>query len=147
MSRLRFRNVDADVAAPVSTWPYEALVSAIERGSLSDWRRIAAAIRDDPWGDVARDVEAYLSYAEPSGVATLLGRAIARARQGARQEERSIVGARVRELVRRSGLARADFARRAGTSESRLSTYCSGSVLPSAGMMVRFERLAERNSR
>ena len=38
MNGLRFRNVDADPADDVGTWPYEALVTAIDRGLVPDWR-------------------------------------------------------------------------------------------------------------
>lgn len=142
MLTLRFRNVDADPADPVETWPYEALVTAVERGGLSDWRRIVAEVRRDPWGSVARDLEAYLSYAEPHGAVRMMARALERARDAARDGERTEVAERVRTLVTRSGLSRAEFAQRSGTSQSRLSTYCSGSVTPSAALMVRFERIA-----
>jgi transcriptional regulator with XRE-family HTH domain len=48
----------------------------------------------------------------------------------------------VRQLIRESGLTAASFASRAGTSASRLSTYASGKVVPSAAMMLRLERVA-----
>jgi transcriptional regulator with XRE-family HTH domain len=35
-----------------------------------------------------------------------------------------------------------DFAERTGTSRSRLSTYMSGKVMPSAALMVRMRRVA-----
>ncbi len=143
MSTLKFRNVDADPRDPVATWPYEALVAAVERGGLSDWRRIVIEVRRDPWGSVARDLEAYLAYAEPHGAARLLARALERAREAAKDDERAEVAERVRKLVAASGLSRAEFALRSGTSQSRLSTYCSGSVTPSAALLVRFERVAE----
>jgi hypothetical protein len=57
----------------------------------------------------------------------------------------------VRVLVTRSGLSKPEFAERIGTSRSRLSTYMSGKVVPSATLMVRMQRLAhhasERTSR
>lgn len=34
---VRFRNVNVDRAAPIDPWPYEALVTMIERGPVSDW--------------------------------------------------------------------------------------------------------------
>lgn len=37
---LQFRNVDASPKDPVGTWPYEALVAAIERGLVPDWQPI-----------------------------------------------------------------------------------------------------------
>jgi DNA-binding transcriptional regulator YiaG len=139
---LGFRNLDVDPNAPVEDWPYEALVTAIERGTLPHWRRIAAAIRRDPWGRVARSVQEYAAYAEPSGAVVLLTRAVDRARAGAEAAERAEVAAVVRSLVEASGLSRNDFASAIGTSASRLSTYCTGSVTPSAALLVRMRRVA-----
>jgi transcriptional regulator with XRE-family HTH domain len=52
------------------------------------------------------------------------------------------VAAEVRDIVGRSGLSKQDFAERIGTSRSRLSTYMSGKVVPSAALMVRMRRVA-----
>jgi len=139
---LAFRNVDADPSDPVETWPYEALVTAIERGSVRDWARIVQAVEKRPWGDVARNVETLLSYDRPYGVAPLLERSIARARQRAEEQERDAVAIEVRALQERSGLGAEAFARAIGTSRSRLSTYRTGSVTPSAALMVRMRRVA-----
>lgn len=144
MSRLRFRNVDADPADPVESWPFEALVTAIERGSIRDWARITRAIDDDPWGPPARDVELYLSYEHPPGVGPLLERAITRSRAQAEHRERQAVAAEVAALVEQSGLTTAELASRLGTSRSRLSTYRSGRVVPSAAMLVRLRDVVAR---
>ncbi len=141
-SALVFRNVDVDADAPVETWPLEAMATAISRGSLSDWRRIVAAIRRDPWGPVARAVEQVLTYERPYGTAELLETAITRARVAAEQADREAVAARLRELVRASGLTRTEFAVRIGTSRTRLSTYLSGRVTPSAALLMRAERVS-----
>ncbi len=141
---LTFRNVDLDEAAPLSTWPYEALVTLIGRGTLLDWVRITRAVDDDPWGPVARQVEEYLSYEQPYGVAPLLTRAIARARAQAEALERETVAREISELVDRSGLGMADLASRLGTSRPRLSTYRSGSVTPSAAFLVRLRRVVDQ---
>jgi DNA-binding transcriptional regulator YiaG len=141
---VNFRNVDANPADPVETWPYEAMVAAIERGTVRDWAKITAAVRRDPWGTIARALEDYLSYAEPSGVTELIRRVVRQARVEAETADREKVAARVRQLVRESGLTAAKFASRAGTSASRLSTYASGKVVPSATMMLRLERAAHR---
>jgi hypothetical protein len=50
---LKFRNLDASPEDPVETWPFEGILAAVERGTLPDWHRLAAAIRADPWGPVA----------------------------------------------------------------------------------------------
>lgn len=138
---LRFRNVDADVSDPVESWPTEALQTALERGGLAIRRRIAAAIRREPWGAVARTVEEILSHTRPYGVADLFDIVIAQARAEAEQRDVEQVAARIRELAARSSIA--DLARRTGTSRSRMSTYASGKVTPSAAMMLRIERAAQ----
>jgi hypothetical protein len=51
MPTLVFRNVDASPDDPVSQWPQEAIQTALERGELSHWRRLAAEIQADPCGD------------------------------------------------------------------------------------------------
>ena len=58
--------------------------------------------------------------------------------------DREAVAAHVRELVAGSGLTAGRFAVRAGTSSSRLSTYATGKVVPSAAMMLRLERVARQ---
>ncbi len=143
MSALRFRNVDADPTDDVRTWPYEALVTAIDRGLVPDWQPIFAEIRRSPWGRVARRIERYLGYREPDGVGTLFRLAIGRARSDADGADRAVVAERVRRAVERSGLTQAQVAELVGTSASRLSTYVSGKVTPSAALLVRLERLAE----
>ena len=141
---LTFRNVEVPDGAPVEQWPYEALVAAIERGTVTDWARLTRAIRRDPWGPVSRQVELYLSYAEAWGVGPLLTRAIASARARAEADERAAVADEVSSLVEQSGLSPSEFALRVGTSRSRLSTYRHGRVTPSAALVVRMRRLVGR---
>jgi hypothetical protein len=141
---VRFRNVEVPEGAPVDSWPYEALVTARERGSVTDWSRLTSRIRRDPWGPVARQVELYLSYEMPWGVGPLLQRAVSAARAVAEADERAAVAAEVRSLVEQSGLSASEFALRIGTSRSRLSTYRTGRVTPSAALLVRMRRLVDR---
>ncbi|MCK9249370.1 MAG: helix-turn-helix domain-containing protein [Solirubrobacteraceae bacterium] len=141
------RNVDGTEGRPVEEWPYEALVSAIERGTLRDWLPITRAIRRDPWGDVAQQVEEYLAYAAPYGVGPLLRRTIDDARAAHDREERAEIARRIRTLVADTGMTQAAFARAIGTSRSRLSTYCTGSVTPSASLFLRIQRVATRPRR
>lgn len=139
---VRFRNVDASPEDDVRTWPYEALVTVIDRGLVADWQPILTEIRRSPWGPVARRVERYVAYREADGVSTLFALAIERARTRADEAERAEVAARVRDAVERSGLTGAAFAELVGTSASRLSTYLNAKVVPSAAMLVRIERAA-----
>ena len=147
MSALAFRNVDASPSDPVSAWPQEAIQTALERGGLSHWRRLAEAVRAEPWGPVARRIEEVLSYSRSYGVAPALERVIGRARQAAETAEREAVATEIQELVRRSGLSRAEFASRVGTSTSRLSTYATGKVIPSAALLLRMRMAVRAASR
>ncbi len=134
---LNFRNVDASPSDPVSTWPYEALVTAIEQGLVPDWHPIFDELKTDPWGPVSRKIERYLDYAPRDGVTVLFRLAIDRARDNAEARERALVAERVRGAIAASGLTAAQFAERIGTSASRLSTYARGTVTPSAHMLMR----------
>jgi DNA-binding transcriptional regulator YiaG len=142
MTALAFRNVDASPDDPVGDWPLEAIQTALERGGLSHWRRLAEAVRADPWGRVARAIEEVLAYSRPYGVAPLMERVVARARAAAEASEREAVAAEVAKLIEASGLTRAEFASRIGTSASRLSTYATGKVTPSAALLVRMRERA-----
>lgn len=137
-----FRNVDASPDDPVANWPQEALAAALERGGLAVWRRIAAEIYRSPWGSVARGVEEILTYSRPYGVELLMRRTIEAARTQAVASEIEEVTRRIQALHRGSGLTVGGFAERCGTSRSRMSTYLSGKVIPSAALLVRMERVA-----
>lgn len=139
---LEFRNVDASPHDPVLTWPYEALVTAIDRGLVRDWQPIFTEIRRSPWGSVVRRIEHYLRYREHDGVSELFSLVIERAREDVDLAATAEVALRIGEAVARSGLSKAEFASHVGTSASRLSTYLSGKVSPSAAMFIRMETAA-----
>jgi predicted XRE-type DNA-binding protein len=142
MSTLKFRNIDACVDDPVETWPFEGILTAVERGTLPDWRRLAAAIRADPWGPIAQQVLEAIEISRPYGTSELLTTVIDHARRDAADAEREEVAGEIRDLVTRSGLSQQDFALRLGTSRPRLSTYMSGKVTPSASLMLRMRRVS-----
>jgi DNA-binding transcriptional regulator YiaG len=85
--------------------------------------------------------EEVLRYSRPYGVALAFERTISRMREEAEAAERQAVASEIEDLVRKSGLSRAEFASRVGTSSSRLSTYASGKVTPSAALLLRMRRL------
>jgi len=43
----------------------------LERGSTADWRRLASAIRADPWGRVAQALERILPHCDCTGTPIL----------------------------------------------------------------------------
>lgn len=141
---LRFRNVDAHPSDLVERWPTEAIRTALERGSLTHWRRLVRAVRREPWGGTARRLEAALQSSRPYGVAPLLSSVLQRARADAERSERDEVARRVRGHLERFGGDRATFAESIGTSTSRLSTYLTGRVAPASTLLVRMERVADR---
>jgi hypothetical protein len=139
---LKFRNLNVSPDDPVESWPFEGILTAVERGTLPDWRRLAAAIKADPWGPVARQVIEAIDMTHPYGTSELLRGVIMHAQAEAAESERKEVASEIGRLVAGSGLSRQDFADRIGTSRSRLSTYLSGKVTPSAALMVRIRRVA-----
>lgn len=142
MSLTEFRNVTGSLSDPVVTWPYEGLVEVLERGLLPDWSPVIREIRRLPWGETARQVEEYLSSAKDSRLKALFLAIVHEARQQCEADEREAVAQRLRDAIELSGLSQAAFAKAMGTSASRLSTYLSGSVIPSGALLVRMERLA-----
>jgi len=138
-----FRNVDAAPSDDVATWPYEAIVTTLERGLVPDWQPLFTEVRRRPWGSVARRIEGILAYESIPGVGPLFRNAIAAAREAAERGDRDEVARRVRTAIQASGLTAARFAELVGTSAPRLSTYMTGKVTPSAAMLVRIERVAQ----
>lgn len=138
-----FRNVEGNPSDPVHTWPYEGMVSVIERGNILDWGPLIEFVRKDPWGRVARNLEIYLGYSDLADVSAFFRLVLDDARERVETSERKEVQEIVGSSWRRSGLSRKDFAKAIGTSPSRLSTYMSGSVIPSAAMVVRMQRVAD----
>lgn len=143
---LAFRNLTITPDAPVSSWPTEAVQAALERGDLDDWRRLVVELKREPWGRTARQVEEVLTHSRPYGIADAIEQVLARIRADVEARERAAVAEEIRGAVTASGLSRAEFASRVGTSASRLSTYITGKVTPSAAFMVRIRRLAVSDS-
>jgi DNA-binding transcriptional regulator YiaG len=143
-SGLKFRNIETSPDDPVERWPFEGILASVERGTLPDWRRLANAIRADPWGPVAQQVLEAVQLSRPYGTAELLEGVVHRARRLAAESERGEVSAEVRMLVAESRLSQQAFAARIGTSRPRLSTYMTGKVVPSASLMLRMRRVVSR---
>jgi DNA-binding transcriptional regulator YiaG len=83
-----------------------------------------------------------LTYSRPYGAGSAMERVIVETREATEAEERKAVAADVDRLVRTSGLSRTEFASRIGTSTSRLSTYVTGRVTPSAALLVRMRHVS-----
>ncbi len=140
-----FRNLDVTPDAPVAEWGVEGVLAAVDRGDLSDWSRIAAAVADDPRGEVADLVLEALDLAEDSGAAAALRRHLELAVERADERDRRAVADELASLWRASGLDQATYAHRLGTSRTRFSSYVNGRTVPLATVLVRARRLAMRS--
>jgi hypothetical protein len=129
---------------PVEFWPTAAIRAALETDDLSVWQRIVAAIKRDPFGRTARQVEEVLQTARPYGVSKALAEVLNRTREHLEANERAEVGRQIHALLDRSGLGQQEFASRIGVPNNDFAAYLAGDTSPSAALMVRMRRLADR---
>jgi hypothetical protein len=133
-----------DFDQPVEFWPTAVIRSALQGGDIETWKRIAAALKRDPFGRTARQVEEVLEGTRPYGISKALWEVLERARIHLEANERAEVARHVGLLIERSGLAQQEFAARIGVAPEDLATYLDGSVSPSASLMIRIRRLSDR---
>lgn len=129
---------------PVEFWPTASIRSALETGDISIWQRIVVAVKRDPYGRTARQVEEVLETAAPHGVSKALHEVLGRARNHLEANERAEAARHVRLLLERSGLAEPEFASRIGVSPADLSAFLDAAVSPPASLMIRMRRLSDR---
>jgi hypothetical protein len=133
-----------DLDQPVEVWPTAAIRSALQGGDIDTWKRIAGALKRDPFGRTARQVEEVLAGTRMYGISKALWEVLERARTHLEANERAEVARHVGLLIERSGLAQQEFAARIGVAPEALATYLDGSVSPSAALMIRIRRLSDR---
>lgn len=129
---------------PVEFWPTSAIRSALETGDITVWQRIVVAIKRDPYGRTARQVEEVLAHAEPLGISKALSEVLVRSREHLEANERAEAARHVRLLLDRSGLSQQEFASRIGVPAENLATFLEGRVSPPASLMIRMRRLSDR---
>ena len=113
----------------------------MDRGSLSDWRRLADAIRRNPWGPAARTVDTIAAWGEHYGVDALMGEVIRRAREEVDRGGRIRYAAQIRSWRTQTGMTLRQFAVVAGTSASRLSDYENAKVAPTTDVLGRLRHV------
>lgn len=129
---------------PVEFWPTALIRDALETGDITVWQRIVVAIKRDPYGRTARQVEEVLGHSQPYGISKALSEVLIRARGHLEANERAEAARHVRLLLDRSGLAVQEFASRIGVAHADLGTYLDGTVSPPASLMIRMRRLSDR---
>lgn len=132
------------VSRPVEFWPTAHIRAALESDDLSVWQRIVAAIKRDPYGRTARQVEEVLETARPYGVSRAISEVLERTREHLEANECAEVGRHVHLLLDRSGLGEHEFASRIGVPAEDFARYLRGTVSPPASLMIRMGRLSER---
>ena len=129
---------------PVEFWPTSAIRAALETDDLTVWQRIVAAIKRDPFGRTARQVEEVLQTARPYGVSKALAEVLGRTREHLEANERAEVARHIHTMLDRSGLGQQEFASRIGVPNNDFAAYLSGETSPSASLMVRMRKLSDR---
>ena len=84
----------ANDEGPVEFWPTAAIREALETDDLTVWQRIVVAIKRDPYGRTARQVEEVLESTRPYGVSKALSEVLTRTRDNLEANERAEVAAR-----------------------------------------------------
>jgi hypothetical protein len=129
---------------PVEFWPTSAIRAALETDDLTVWQRIVVAIKRDPYGRTARQVEEVLETGQPYGVSKALSEVLTRTREHLEANERAEVGRQVQALLERSGLGQDEFASRIGVPSTDFAAYLNGETSPPASLMIRMRRLSDR---
>jgi hypothetical protein len=129
---------------PVEFWPTSSIRAALDTDDLTVWQRIVVAIKRDPYGRTARQVEEVLETAQPYGVSKALAEVLIRTREHLEANERAEVARHVRLLLERSGLGQQEFASRTGVPIDQFSAYLAGTASPQASLMIRMRRLSDR---
>ncbi|MET4427042.1 MULTISPECIES: XRE family transcriptional regulator [unclassified Mycolicibacterium] len=132
---------------PVEFWPTSSIRAALETDDLNVWQRIVVAVKRDPYGRTARQVEEVLHSAPPQGVSKALAEVLLRARANLEANECAEVGRHVRLLLERSGLGQQEFASRIGLPNEEFGSYLEGRDCPAASLMIRMRRLSDRFSK
>ncbi|OAN36060.1 hypothetical protein A4X20_25470 [Mycolicibacterium iranicum] len=129
---------------PVEFWPTAAIRAALESDDLNVWQRIVVAIKRDPYGRTARQVEEVLETARPYGVSRAMSEVLIRTREHLEANECAEVARHVHLLLERSGLGEQEFASRIGVPADQFGAYLRGSESPAASLMIRMGRLSDR---
>lgn len=137
---LRFRNIDASPNDPVEKWGTEGILTALDRGTFHHWAQIVEAAKD-PNSAVAQELAEALEMCLRKSVVTWVNAQL----EFKRATPESRVAQQLRTLLIQSGLNQTEFADALGTSSSRMSTYLSAKVTPSASFMIRAQDLAEES--
>lgn len=141
MAALLLAEVEADPPVLRGPLPLRAWPDSLAGHGIDEWRPWLAALLVAPWGPVVA-VGHDRARAAGEDVEGVVDAVVAVARDRVEMRERQAVADQVARLLGSTGLSQKGFASLVGTSASRLSTYVSGKVTPSAAMLLRMTRAA-----
>jgi len=136
---LLLEGLDLDRFLPVIRTEAQ-LLGAVDGGSVLEWRHHLGMIAASPWSPYSRRLVDLAESAGRPHAAAVVEQVTEICREQNKEREREQVAEEVRRLVFSSGVSHRQFAQWVGTSHSRLSTYVSGTVTPSASLMLRMAR-------
>lgn len=117
---MKHRHLEYPPGTPVEERPIAAIVDALQRGDLNDWKPIAAAVARDPHGPfAARVLDLVAAY--PAYGTSALWRAWIERRRAAAETTVPAAPVGLARLRRKLGLTQVEVARRIGISQSDLS--------------------------
>ena len=126
-------------------WPTAAIRAALETDDLTVWQRIVVAIKRDPYGRTARQVEEVLEATRPYGVSKALSEVL-EPHQGHTWRPTSAPRWPASPAAARAGpdSGQQEFASRIGVPAEELAGYLDGKTSPPASLMIRMRRLSDR---
>jgi hypothetical protein len=133
-----------DAEQSLELWSTAAIGEALQNGDIDIWKRIAAAVRRDPYGRTACQVEEVGERLPPNGVSKAMREVLYRARIALEANERAELVRLMRSSIDRSGLNDHEFALRIGVKPEILASYLDGDLSPSACQIIRMQRLSKR---
>lgn len=139
---LRLLLVGARAEAPPDIRSATDLGALIDSRDLAAWRALATAAVAAPWTGQAEEHLELIGSTGRVGETAAVQAFVTLAQRVARESERRAVAHQIRSSVESTGLSQREFAALVGTSPSRLSTYLTGTVAPSATMALRIARVA-----
>lgn len=137
-------SVDRDAARPIESADD---VRRLAGSGIIAWRRHYWAFLEHPWSAEGDNLAREALAVEDKEIGREALWWLGLLRRHAEEQERAAVTRRIKRLIEDSGLSQRDFAARIGTSPSRLSTYATGKVVPSATLLLRMVRVAARAER
>ncbi|MCR1784587.1 helix-turn-helix domain-containing protein [Nocardioides carbamazepini] len=127
-------------ATPVRT--VGQLLALLARGSVAEWRAHLGIVAASPWGPYAHELLRLAERSRSPQAQAVVEQAVARCRERREASERALVARDIKACIVRAGISQREFAAHVGTSPSRLSTYVTGAVVPSAAMLLRIRRVS-----